>query len=89
VTQHWKDLVEGYNFVVESSSNGIHMEKLIAHKITKPCVLWGPKYGFGATWCVLLRATSPRKKKISSRTNFLKEKSVKWQPQLNCLGNHV
>ncbi len=43
MTQHWKDLVEGYNFVVESFSNGIHMEKLLAHKIIKPCVLWGPR----------------------------------------------
>jgi hypothetical protein len=49
VTQNWKDLVEGYNFIVESSSNGIHMEKLLTHKITKPCVFWGPKYGSGAT----------------------------------------
>jgi hypothetical protein len=63
VTQNSKDLVEGYNFVVESFSNGIHMQRLLTHKITKSCVFWGPKYGYGATWVCFAKGNFSKEKK--------------------------
>jgi len=36
VTYHWKGLKESYNFVIESISIEIHMQKLWSHNIFLP-----------------------------------------------------
>ncbi len=39
------------------------MKKLLVFKITKPCVVWGPKYGSGATWVCFAWGNFSKEKK--------------------------